>query len=251
MIVTSLAICCRYKVPIAANLRNTSTTYLSPASVRTHLNLFAIITVASSQDIDTYPISTLYTLTPIMTTFAQHPNNATLNIPRSVMQESNAQPYMPAQTSEQQMLGRQRSTPRMQPYLDQDRQYQQSGYVQQADRLSGYDQRSTYLAASSYGPATAGSDNTQQLRPSLHQRHSESSFRSARSHKSTRSTKSHQSHHSARSTHSPRSHHSHHGMDRELKSRKKEKDIDARPTMGDSVMLVVNHFRDLLSSDRH
>lgn len=179
-----------------------------------------------------------------MTTFAQHPSSATLNIPRSVTQESNTQQHMPAQASQQQMLGRQRSTPRMQPYPGQDQRYQQSGYVRQADQGPRYDQRPVYLAASSYGPATSGSDYTQQLRPSLHQRHSESSFRSTPSHKSTRSTNSHKSYHS------PRSHHSHRGVDRELKRRKKEKDIDARPTMGDSVMLVVNHLRDLLSGDR-
>ena len=225
--------------------------YSSPASVNTHLKQFTVIAVASSQSIDTYPVSALYTFTPIMTTFAQHPNNATLNIPHSVMQESNTQQYVPAQASQQQMLSRQHPTPRTQPYPDQDQQYQQSGYVRQADRLPRYDQRPTYLAASSYGPATSGSNYSHQLRPSLHQRHSESSIRSARSHKSTRSTNSHHSHHSAKSTHSPRSHRSHHGVNRELKSRKKEKDIDARPTMGDSVMLVVNHFRDLLSGDRH
>jgi hypothetical protein len=99
-------------------------------------------------------------------------------------------------------------------------------------------------------PATNDSDYNQQLRPALDQRHSESSFRSARSRKSTRSTDSQQSYRSSKSAQSHRPHYSHHGADRELKSRKKDRDIDARPTMGDSVILVVDHFRDLLSSDR-
>jgi hypothetical protein len=202
-----------------------------------------------SQDLDTHSVSTLYTFTPIMTTFIQHPNNATTNIPRYVTQDQ----YMPAQASQQQMLSRQRSAPRMQPYPDQNQQYQQyqqAGYVRQTDQVSRQDQLPKHLAASSYGPASNGSNYGQRLRPALDQRNSESSFRSARSHKSTRSTDSHHSYHSTKSAHSHRSHHSHHGKDRELRSRKKRKDIEARPTMGDSVMLVVNHFRDLLSGDR-
>jgi hypothetical protein len=204
----------------------------------------------SPQDIDTYPVSTPYTLTPIMTTFAQHPTKTTSNLPHCVMQQSNVQQHMPTQASQQQMLGHQHPAPRLQPYPEDDQRYQQYEHTQQTDRLPRQNHRSPYLAVSSYEPITSESNHGQQLRPSLDQRHSESSFRSARSHRSTRSTDSHQSYRSTKSAHSHRTHHSHHGADRELKSRKKERDIDARPTMGDSVMLVVNHFRDLLSGDR-
>jgi hypothetical protein len=204
----------------------------------------------SPEDIDTYPASTLYTLTPIMTTFAQRPNIATPNTSQYAMQQSNSQHQVPASTNQQHMLGQQRSAPRMQPYSDQDQHYQQYGYAQETDRLPGQNHHLPYLDVSSCEAATSDSGYGQQLRPTLDQRHSESSFRSARSRKSTRSIDSHQSHRSSKSAHSHRSHHSHHGADRELKSRKKERDIDVRPTMGDSVMLVVNHFRDLLSSDR-
>lgn len=197
----------------------------------------------SVQDIETHPISTTYAYTPIMTTFAQHPTDTTPVVPHHAMQESNTRQSMPVRTTQQ------RPATLVQPYPDQSQQYHQSGHIERPDQVPTQDTRPTFLAVTSYGPPRAGHDFGQQLRPALDQRHSESSFRSARSHKSTHSTKSHHSHHSTNSAHSHRSRHSHHGVNDELKNRKK-RDIDARPTMGDSVMLVVNHFRDLLSGDR-
>lgn len=178
-----------------------------------------------------------------MTTFAQHPRDATPVVPHYAMQESNTQQFMPVKSTQQ------HPATLVQPYPDRYQQYHQFGHIERPDQVPTQDTRPTFLAVTPYGPSTTGYDHSQQLRPALDQRHSESSFRSARSHKSTHSTKSHHSHHSTKSAHSHRSHHSHHGLHDELKHRKK-RDIDARPTMGDSVMLVVNHFRDLLSGDR-
>jgi hypothetical protein len=204
-----------------------------------------IITVASSissKDIETHPIST----DPIMTAFVQHPKDATPNVPHYAMQNSRTQYVMPVNGSQQQTLGHQHPAPLVQPYLDYNQQYQQSGCIERPNQVPTQNTHPKYLGVASYGPSATGYDLGQQLRPALDQRHSESSFRSARSHKSTRSTNSY---HSTKSAHSHRSHHSHHGKDDGLSKRKK-RDIDARPTMGDSVMLVVNHFRDLLSGDR-
>ncbi|KEQ65268.1 uncharacterized protein M437DRAFT_41907 [Aureobasidium melanogenum CBS 110374] len=184
-----------------------------------------------------------------MTTFVQHPKDTTPNVPHYAMQESRTHHVMPVNGSQQQMLGHQHPAPLVQTYPDQEPQYHQSGYNERLVQVPTQDSRPRYPEAISYGLSTSGYDQGQQLRPALDQRHSDSSFRSARSHKSTRSTNSHHSYHSTKSAHSCRSHHSYHGVNDELRKCKK-RDIDARPTMGDSVMLVVNHFRDLLSGDR-
>lgn len=242
--------------PNFKSLRNSSCIIHSHLKIPISVESITVASSISSTDIEIHPISTTYTYTPIMTTFVQHPKDATLDVPHYAMQESRTQHVMPVNGGQQQMLGHQHPASLVQPYPDQEPQYHQSGYNERSVQVPTQNAQPRYLEVISYGPSTTGYDQGQQLRPALDQRLSESSFRSARSHKSTGSTNSHRSHHSHHSTksaHSHRSHHSHHshhGVHDEFRSRKK-RDIDARPTMGDSVMLVVDHFRDLLSGDRH
>ncbi|KEQ98994.1 hypothetical protein AUEXF2481DRAFT_26229 [Aureobasidium subglaciale EXF-2481] len=183
-----------------------------------------------------------------MTTFAQHPDNEAPDVPCYTAPEPHSHQYMPNQQAQQQMR---QPAPPTQQYPPEDQHYLQSRY---AGPESMQNQHPVYPAMSSYVQPPGESYYGQQLRPSLDQRRSEASFRSTHSHKSTWSTDSHRSHHSTRShessrSHTNRSHHTDRDANQESKNRKK-RDLDARPTMGDSVMLVVNHVRDLLSSDR-
>lgn len=190
-----------------------------------------------------------------MTSFAQHPDTATPSTPHFVVQDPHNQRYVPAQYDHQPISSHQQFAPQTQPYPVQTQHYQQPRFAYQPEQQPATihaSQRPAYPAVPSYGPSPGGSDHGQQLRPVLDQRYSQSSFRSARTHRSTRSADSDRSHDSTKSyksSRSHRSHRSHHSTKDESKDRRKKRDLDARPTMGDSVMLVVNHFRDMLSSD--
>lgn len=186
-----------------------------------------------------------------MTTFAQPPNTTAPGVPQGDIQDKRSQQHAPAQYAPQPMPSHLQAAPNMQPYPMQSQPYQPVPYLKHPGQAPISQRFAVPIPANE--PTASESYYGQQLRPSLDPRHSHASFRSARSHRSTHSTDSHRSAHSARSyksSHSHKSHRSHHSANDEIKNRRKKRELDARPTIGDSVMLVVNHFRDLLSGDR-
>lgn len=68
------------------------------------------------RDSDIHPALTPLTYTPIMTSFAQHPDTATPSTPHFVVQDPHNQRYVPAQYDHQPISSHQQFAPQTQPY---------------------------------------------------------------------------------------------------------------------------------------